>query len=829
MEKNKIGVVPTISDEEKITFGCFMYDTSYSTNDRAEILDYNSVVDSFDVESIGHEPIHSMVLTCSNKSFVVYSATSPEDYDRLLKHIQNHYYYKTPKNDHFGDFAFIWKEIGAHLSDQAQLRKKADKALKHITGVPLDHEFKVELHHIAKPAPMDKLRACIQTDDVPDQYTQFALSFMDEMPNIINPQVALFALEMLKTSRASDFGDDVDYQPIRIFTTIEHYVRGFTNEIKDIVDMNVGILCNNGRLMNRNVYILTLPRDHFKLSKIDLAAIHKYVSDITIEIRLYHGSTLLMMDTVGIGGRNGMSLPTYMHSYSQSVIHELFKSFNGLVIGQLDGSDAHNTLADRSLYPICIYADELQRTCSDAIRKFAGDSDGRIVKAHCGIIAKQLNLPSELAPAYMRIADKLYDVGGTVGFPAYYIYETYQIVREMLIDPSIFQHMHTFIQDGFSNSRCSSWYEQILNILREMYDKGWFDPNSDIISNHDFSSNCEEMSQTDGDDGDVWSRYLNSFNRVFGIDSNAPSRTTDYHSKDAKKEPNAHYSSEMDDLIGLDDVKKMTRNIVDHFTALNIYKNNDLKVPTVSRHMVFRGNPGTCKTTVARIISRMLADKGITNGTFIEAGRSDLVAGYVGQTAIKIRQTFESAEGGVLFIDEAYSLASDAGVNSGYGNEAISTIVQLMENMRENIIVIFAGYRDEMATFIKSNPGMASRIAFTVDFPDYDEESLVKIFDKVYSEQGFEMSKTAHEKLIDGVHRDYEVIKKGNGRSMRSIFEHALMNHSHRIVNMEDRTREDVITINEADITSAWQDVIDSLKSGNDDHISANAVHRVGF
>lgn len=180
-------------------------------------------------------------------------------------------------------------------------------------------------------------------------------------------------------------------------------------------------------------------------------------------------------------------------------------------------------------------------------------------------------------------------------------------------------------------------------------------------------------------------------------------------------------------MVGLADVKKVTDEILAAAKMQKMRKKMGLSETSPSMHMLFSGNPGTAKTTVARLLSQVLKEEEVLKyGHIVECGRQDLVGKYVGWTAQIVESKFQAARGGILFIDEAYSLVED---NRTYGAEAINTIVQEMENYRDEVIVIFAGYPEKMKGFLEQNEGLASRIAFHLNFPDYSPEELTQILD----------------------------------------------------------------------------------------------------
>ena len=248
------------------------------------------------------------------------------------------------------------------------------------------------------------------------------------------------------------------------------------------------------------------------------------------------------------------------------------------------------------------------------------------------------------------------------------------------------------------------------------------------------------------------------------------------------------------EMIGLKDQKALIEQIIAAHRVQKMRLDMNLDKQKAALHMSFTGTPGTAKTTVARLIAQILARDGVLKtGRFVECGRADLVAKYVGWTAKAVRAKFREARGGVLFIDEAYSLSD--GEHTTFGDEAINTIVQEMENNRDSVIVIFAGYPDKMKAFLDRNEGLRSRIAFHVDFPDYTADELTDIFKLMAKRRGYEISDdvAAHCKKIFK-----RVAKKknfGNGRFVRTLLEQAWLKQSQRIIKENEGgsvTREDL-------------------------------------
>ena len=261
--------------------------------------------------------------------------------------------------------------------------------------------------------------------------------------------------------------------------------------------------------------------------------------------------------------------------------------------------------------------------------------------------------------------------------------------------------------------------------------------------------------------------------------------------------------AELDGYIGLEVVKEEVHNLINMVQVYKLRREHDLPTTDMSLHMVFTGNPGTGKTTVARIMARIYHSLDIlSKGQLVEVDRSGLVAGYVGQTAIKTAKVIEKAMGGVLFIDEAYALNGRS--ENDFGQEAIDTILKAMEDHRDDLVVIVAGYTELMDRFIHSNPGLESRFNRFLEFEDYTTDELVAIF-RMQCKKGCYTLDEGVEDLV----RDYIAEENadsdsfGNARGVRNIFEHILVAQNNRLAAMEKVTKEDLMKITEEDILHA--------------------------
>lgn len=274
--------------------------------------------------------------------------------------------------------------------------------------------------------------------------------------------------------------------------------------------------------------------------------------------------------------------------------------------------------------------------------------------------------------------------------------------------------------------------------------------------------------------------------------------------KASPSNPRSSAAKELNALIGLTSVKSEINSLTNYIKVQKMREEKGMKVSPVSLHCVFTGNPGTGKTTVARIVSEIYKELGLLQkGHLVETDRSGLVAEYVGQTAVKTNKIIDSALDGILFIDEAYSLVD--GGNSDYGKEAIATLLKRMEDDRDRLVVILAGYTDDMKRFIDSNPGLQSRFNRYIEFPDYSADELFQIFESSTKKYEYSLTEEAASVLKSILNNAVEHKDKnfGNGRFVRNLFEKVIENQANRISSVSDITAESLATIEVEDIQNA--------------------------
>ena len=349
-------------------------------------------------------------------------------------------------------------------------------------------------------------------------------------------------------------------------------------------------------------------------------------------------------------------------------------------------------------------------------------------------------------------------------------------IKEFLLNDNSLEDLFSFVIEEEKPQ-----INDIYNIMLEKVDNMNIDINVKLL---DYISNTYPNYE------DTYTSYINKLFKYISFNKDVP--------QIENVKSNEEIFKELDELVGLKKVKESFKDLVNLITLKNKTK-DDLKINDINLHMVFLGNPGTGKTTVARLVSNILYNLNyIKQNKLIEVTAKDLIAEYVGQTSIKTENVIQKALGGVLFIDEAYQLSTKDNQNS-YNSDAIATLIKEMEDKRDDLVVIFAGYTKEMNDFLDSNSGIVSRIGYTLTFDDYTTKELIDIFKVFSTKAGFIIEEDALKELEKIIDENRNMKNFGNARFVRNVFEKTIINHAKNTKNTKNKTI--LKTITKKDIT----------------------------
>ena len=443
-------------------------------------------------------------------------------------------------------------------------------------------------------------------------------------------------------------------------------------------------------------------------------------------------------------------------------------------------------------------------------QRFAAEADAFFRACALGVWGRDGNA---LTPRHVEYYNAVYTKGNPV--PSILFWELSSAVAEYpgFQAPGFFARMRA--SDKVSGGKLSRRFVDLMTLMLLL-----FAAVDDIVSEEEagFVNHCADtllaLCDRDGLKGDKAPLDVNDFITrrpdASKPDTPAPAaqgegapQTSAQPKEEAEPAPSLEeLLSELDGLCGLDKVKADVKSLINLVKVRRLRQEHGLPVPPMSLHLVFLGNPGTGKTTVARLLARIYHAIGVlSKGQLVEVDRSGLVAGFVGQTAIKTGEVIQKALGGVLFIDEAYALAGQDSPND-FGREAIETLLKGMEDHRADLVVIVAGYTELMDRFIHANPGLESRFNKYFYFEDYNGDELMEIFRSMCKKNGYTLDGETDKFAAEGFQQLYEERDEnfGNARDVRNVFERAVARQADRVAALENPGKEDLMAITVSDL-----------------------------